>query len=479
VRLLISLAVCALTVLAGPLEFGLNELNTAFAERKLKWKPRTEISLDAPESFRIEPYRYGGAYISGGDLRGLMYGLLEAAEQVRSTGRIVKARGVAATPLRGVRLRITPELEHWSEEDWRAYFQGLARNRFNRAHVDVPRLERPYELPCLLSRIAADYAVDFTLGLGSTGEELPQVLSACPQVQSIALGPAAGAQSAAIEAARQAGRRVALDFHGEAGTHADPDLPVLRPRLSWPPSFEVVSPGRPEDHSLFFWIWGRLGYDPKTKPPGGTEASEIGAAREIALWIAAIEQARSTGSDFIAADDGTSQAEASGSAKLRPRELAGRLNRAAAKVDGAAAADLRLFAELAHAEARELDPAGQSGDSPEALRPQITHVAPTSVAANQPLVLHLQIGSSKQNKIETVRLHYRLLDPSADERVLTLPAASDVSFTIPGSELNGTWDVQYYFEILHREGSGWFEPDPLTGVPPPVVKVIASRTGPN
>ena len=69
----------------GPVEFAQAELDSAMAQRKLKWKNQVELSLDAPDTFRIDPYTMGGAHITGGDLRGLMYGLLEAAEQIRAT----------------------------------------------------------------------------------------------------------------------------------------------------------------------------------------------------------------------------------------------------------------------------------------------------------------------------------------------------------------------------------------------------------
>ena len=83
----ISFLVCTIAA-AGPVEFGLAEYNAAVASRNLKWKVKYELSLDPPETFRIEPYKYGGAHVTGGDLRGLMYGLLEAADQVRSTGHL-------------------------------------------------------------------------------------------------------------------------------------------------------------------------------------------------------------------------------------------------------------------------------------------------------------------------------------------------------------------------------------------------------
>lgn len=83
----ISLLVCTIAA-AGPVEFGLRAYDAAVAARNLKWKVKYELTLDPPETFRIEPYKVGGAHVTGGDLRGLMYGLLEAADQMRSTGHL-------------------------------------------------------------------------------------------------------------------------------------------------------------------------------------------------------------------------------------------------------------------------------------------------------------------------------------------------------------------------------------------------------
>lgn len=474
-RLLTSLIAGALAASAGPLEFGLNELNAAFAERKLKFRVKTELSLEAPESFRIEPYKYGGAYISGGDLRGLMYGLLEAAEQVRVNGRLARTRGSAATPLRGVRVAA----DHLPEDYWRGYFQDLARHRFNRAHVDFVPLEAPYELPCLLSRIAADYGIDFTLGMGNArASEVAYVLAACPLIHGIAIDRASENAAAAMEAAGQAGRLVAIDWDGAPLAGAASEVPAVRPRVAWPPSFEVTPPGAPADHPLFFWVWGRFPYDAKTKPPKAADAAEYAAAREIALWTAAAEQARWNGSEFIA----PATVSAGPSAKLTSAELGVRLHEAAGKLEGSASADFRLMATLAHSRAQELAATAGTVRATEVVRPQMSYLAPGSVAANQPLTLRFHIAATPAmlgKTIQTVRLHYRFLDPSATETVLEAPAGMDVNFTIPASEISGVWDLQYYFEVLHREGSGWFEPDPRSAEPLPIVRAIPSRTGPN
>lgn len=82
---------------AGPVDFGLSEFRAALASRNLKTRIVYDLSPEAPESFRVEPYKAGGAHITGGDMRGLMYGLLEAADQIRTTGRMKQVHGVPAT----------------------------------------------------------------------------------------------------------------------------------------------------------------------------------------------------------------------------------------------------------------------------------------------------------------------------------------------------------------------------------------------
>jgi hypothetical protein len=71
------------------------------------------------------------------------------------------------------------------------------------------------------------------------------------------------------------------------------------------------------------------------------------------------------------------------------------------------------------------------------------------------------------------------MDPVAPAKTLELPASAEVSFTIPAADITGNWDLLYFFEILHADGNGWFEPDPLTATPYRIVHVIAPHTGRN
>ncbi len=474
-RLLSSLLLLAMLAAAGPAEFGQAELDAAMAQRKLKWKNQVELSLDAPDTFRIEPYSMGGAHITGGDLRGLMYGLLEAAEQIRDSGHFTKTMGNPAASLRGVRIVMTPELEQASEEFWNSYFRMLARNRFNRVHVAFSRIEAPYRFPQFLSRTAADYGIDFTLGIGGgvTAEELAHALIVCPSIRGVALEDAS-AETAVFSALRVAGRRVTLDLDGATAEPAvlqaalAEGVPVLRPAAAWPPSFEVAPPidvANAEAHAVFYEVMGRLSYDPKSK-------SEYRSAREVGLWIAAAQQSNLGGSDYVAA-----AAASSASAKFTPPEIAERLDAAAAPLEQAADADLRLLAKLAREQAAQQRSAVGLPAPVRGTPPMWTHMPPASAPSEQPLTLTLHIAQPKT--VSAVRLHFRPTDPAAATQVIEQAAKAEISFTIPGREITGNWDLQYFFEILNADSGGWFAPDPLSATPYWVVHVIAPHTGRN
>ena len=154
---------------AGPVDFGKAELDAALAARKHKLRVDTELNLDPPETFRITLYKTGVARITGGDLRGLMYGLIEAADQIRATGRLKSVSGKPATEVRGVRmaLRSADLAEPWftSDDRWRAYFQTLARSRLNRFSLVLPLAEADIERLRMLSETASEFGVDFVLGI--------------------------------------------------------------------------------------------------------------------------------------------------------------------------------------------------------------------------------------------------------------------------------------------------------------------------
>jgi hypothetical protein len=92
----------------------------------------------------------------------------------------------------------------------------------------------------------------------------------------------------------------------------------------------------------------------------------------------------------------------------------------------------------------------------------MAHMPPKTAVAGRPLVLYLQIGAPAAASV--VRLHYRPLNQLAGFRTVEQPAAK-TTFTIPPEDVTQKWDLQYYFEILNREGGGWFQPDPAQATP--------------
>ncbi len=325
---LVTLAGLAASAWASPVDFGMQDWRAAVAERDRKLSLQTELSLDPPGSYRIVPLR-GGVRVSGGDLRGLMYGLIAAAEQMRATGTVQDTRAKPALTVRGVRLTPTDvqvaSNAFFNPDQWRAYFAVLARSRINQLTLVMPLKAVDLDRIRFLSRTAADYAVDFTLGLrGPLGDaktayaRLRTILDESQHVRGIEIQPDREPvefyQNTVIRAVRESGRRVALDVHGvtsrpeialaalEAGVFlrasADPGAhgyyelhSVLHaPNVTEDPEtvrkhlddlmeknaagFEVDAPG-PElgGHQQLFWLWGRLGYDQGAKISASPDAA--------------------------------------------------------------------------------------------------------------------------------------------------------------------------------------------------------------
>jgi hypothetical protein len=276
---LIALLLAAVSVrAAGPVDFGNAELNAALAEHKLKFHVDTELNLDAPETFSITLYKTGMVRVTGGDLRGLMYGLIEASEQIRANGKLKATSGKPATAVRGVRmtLRSYDLTQPWftSDADWRAYFQTLARSRLNRISLMISLAEADIERLRILSETAAEYGVDFVLGIRHL-EGDPQVLYAhlrgildnCPLIRGIQIEagdePLQLYQEGVFRALRESGRRVMLDLRNVGDR---PDLARAMAGSGAPlstPGFEMDAPG-PDflgDHRQIYWTNGRTSYD--------------------------------------------------------------------------------------------------------------------------------------------------------------------------------------------------------------------------
>jgi hypothetical protein len=287
VRLWTSAAVLLLATVsaraAGPVDFGKAELDAALAARKHKLRVDTELSLDPPETFRITLYKTGVARVTGGDLRGLMYGLIEASEQIRATGRLKAISGKPATPVRAVRmaLRSTDLTEPWftSDDLWRAYFQTLARARLNRLSLVLPLAEADIERLRMLSEAAAEFGVDFVLGIrhlvGDPQELYARVrgiLDNCPLIRGVQIeggDEPAELYQGVFTALRESGRRVTLDLRG---ADERPELARAASESGAPLSasgFEMDAPGPDflRDRSQLYWTAGRRSYDPAAPLP--------------------------------------------------------------------------------------------------------------------------------------------------------------------------------------------------------------------
>lgn len=224
-RTVLALAAAGAACFAGPVEFGRAELDRAIAERGLNprlLRIKVEVAVDPPDSFRIAP-----GLITGGNLRGLMYGLLEAAGQIRATGRLRKASGEPALAIRGARISLkdlSPDSLN-SREYWPTLFRSLARNRFNRFNLVLDAPGDDPEAVRFISQSAAEYGVDFTVGLREAGAGQPaselepaltKLLSDCPSIRSVQLRVGDEAAMNAVRAVQDAGRRVTLEVAADA-----------------------------------------------------------------------------------------------------------------------------------------------------------------------------------------------------------------------------------------------------------------------
>jgi hypothetical protein len=269
---------------AGPVDFGTAELNAALAERKLKLHVDTELSLNPPETFSITLYRTGMVRVTGGDLRGLMYGLIEASEQIRATGKLKAASGKPATAVRGVRmtLRSYDLAQPWftSDANWRDYFQTLARSRLNRVSLMVSLPDADIERLRMLSETATEYGVDFVLGIRHLEGDPQQVyarlrgiLDGCPLIRGVQIEAGDEAvqmyKLGVFKALRESGRRVMLDLRNVDNR---PDLVRAASVSGTPlsaPGFEMDAPG-PDflgDHQQIYWNNGRTSYDAAYEVP--------------------------------------------------------------------------------------------------------------------------------------------------------------------------------------------------------------------
>ena len=113
-------------------------------------------------------------------------------------------------------------------------------------------------------------------------------------------------------------------------------------------------------------------------------------------------------------------------------------------------------------------PAWPSPHVTKALRgPSIHHAAPATAKAGTPLTLEVKVSGTPRAR--TVRLHYRAVNQLTPWKMLE--AAPGAAFTIPAQDIQGRWDLMYYFEAIDERQAGWFHPDPLHETPYFVVTV--------
>src|ERR1035441_9312748 len=94
------LGLVAVPLRAGPVEFGASEVQRALKERGL---PESAVQFQTRiVAGRPECYAVARNLVTGSDPRGLMYGLLEAADQIRGSGNLSEAAGCPAVEMRGI-----------------------------------------------------------------------------------------------------------------------------------------------------------------------------------------------------------------------------------------------------------------------------------------------------------------------------------------------------------------------------------------
>jgi hypothetical protein len=303
-------------LLAGPPDFGQQELRAAIAEHHLPLTIETELNLNQPETFVTTPVGSTSIRVSGGDLRGLMYGLLDATDQVRSGNAVVRKTGEPGFRIRSVRIAPSDaELTapgFYSSDRWIKIFEMLARNRINRITFVMPMEQIEYDRARFLTQLAHDYAVDFHLGIRPaaggrvTLAQLRKVLDECVLIRGIQLDagrePVEYFRTVAFPAVQQTGRRVTLDLRGAemrpdviragnaagvvlniagrnstssldepfysaiavASTAEPTDVPSRLTALAnaGAAGFELdLSGSNLENYERIYWAWGRAGYD--------------------------------------------------------------------------------------------------------------------------------------------------------------------------------------------------------------------------
>lgn len=190
-----------------------------------------------------------------------MYGLLEAADEIRASGTLTPASGRPATPMRGIRVFLHNEdLErqwYFSRQYWDEYFAMLARNRFNRFNLvfahQTNYLAPPYpywialpEFPQIrvaglrdeqrsrnldmlrdISNAALEHGIDFTLGIWQHDVQ-PYQMPTAEGLTRDNIGPYSHAALAKILESCPGIRSVQMRTNNESGIPADRQVTFYR-----------------------------------------------------------------------------------------------------------------------------------------------------------------------------------------------------------------------------------------------------------
>lgn len=197
------------------MDFAQAELDAALAARGLRLRIRTALDKLPADSFVIEPNR-----IRGGDRRGLVYGMMEAAEQIRISGKLKPVTATPAKAVRGVRMA-GKDAPAGDTEYWSSLFRLLVRSRFNRVTVEFER-EPAAERVAKIAQSAYEHGLDFVLGLENVNyAELKSLLAACPSIRAVQVrSPSTEAEKATAEA----GRWVGLELRGAVGPDGEMEI---------------------------------------------------------------------------------------------------------------------------------------------------------------------------------------------------------------------------------------------------------------
>ena len=202
---------------AGPVEFGQAELQKVIEERGLNARSfhvAVEYSLVLPaDGFQIQ-----GQIIRGGARRGLMYGLLEAADQLRERKTLTAVKATPRFEIRAARLRASDDVLARPEREWRGLFETLARARFSRLRLEMRELtaERSLRL-AKIAPLAEEHAIDLALSLEEIDPPLLlKLLGESIVFKAVQVPP--GAAATALTTLSEAGRFVTLDIAANALT---------------------------------------------------------------------------------------------------------------------------------------------------------------------------------------------------------------------------------------------------------------------